>query len=707
MKKIIELFKNLPFVRKIQGGFILIATIASVAVGVAFLQISKLGEIKDEIFAGYIAPRTQIMKIYTSFHKTQFIMMQFSMREFAPKFQENAKEYDRIKVEIDAAIDSLDHADLDSAIIGDIIEIGKVWKQYKSTVADAILSASITSDYEMAGVIATTSGEEVGNKLESKFYDISHSLSIKGTALSKTTEDTVDSAFLFILLGAIMGALVFIFSVFYLAPAISKPLNKLKKIVQEFALGNFDVEIGIHTRDEVGELAANLRELSVTQIDKIHAAQQIAAGNLTKVKIASENDVLSIAFNEEIDTINEMLKEANALIDANRVGNLELRGNVNKFSGSWRELIAGFNSILDSIVAPLNESAEVLSSMAEGDLTKKIEGEYQGYYKSVKDNINKVVDSLNSAITDVTQSANAVANSSSEISSSTEEMAAGSSEQTSQTAEVAVAVEQMTATILENTKNASIAASTALEAGNKAKEGGKVVEETIAGMLRITDVVNKSAATVGVLGKSSDQIGEIVQVIDDIADQTNLLALNAAIEAARAGEQGRGFAVVADEVRKLAERTTKATKEIASMIKKIQRDTEEAVGSMEIGKAEVEKGKQLVYKAGLVLSDIILGAEKVSDIVSQVAVASEEQSRTAEQISRNVEGISSVTEQYAAGIQQVARAAEDLNQHTGLLQNLISRFNIAEENAFSSKKNLMGSGNGNRKGNGSMLKAKY
>jgi methyl-accepting chemotaxis protein len=187
----------------------------------------------------------------------------------------------------------------------------------------------------------------------------------------------------------------------------------------------------------------------------------------------------------------------------------------------------------------------------------------------------------------------------------------------------------------------------------------------------------KSAETVKELGKSSDQIGEIVSVIDDIADQTNLLALNAAIEAARAGEQGRGFAVVADEVRKLAERTTKATKEIAQMIKKIQTDTEGAVESMEQGTKEVESGIYLADKAGESLKDIVSISQKVTDMVSQIAVASEQQSSASEQISKNVEAISAVTSETASGTQQVARAAEDLNRLTENLQELVGQFKVA------------------------------
>ena len=237
----------------------------------------------------------------------------------------------------------------------------------------------------------------------------------------------------------------------------------------------------------------------------------------------------------------------------------------------------------------------------------------------------------------------------------------------------------MTKTILETSKHTTTASEASKNAGKVAKDGGKVVEETIQGMVRISEVVKKSAETVQELGKSSNQIGEIVQVIDDIADQTNLLALNAAIEAARAGEQGRGFAVVADEVRKLAERTTKATKEIANMIKQIQKDTSEAVESMNRGTMEVERGKELANRAGKSLMEIIGASTKVLDDVTQVATASEKQSSTAEQISRSIESISNVTNETASGIQQVARAAEDLNKLTDNLQNLVNKFKIDKE----------------------------
>jgi methyl-accepting chemotaxis protein len=386
-----------------------------------------------------------------------------------------------------------------------------------------------------------------------------------------------------------------------------------------------------------------------------------------------------------IDAVNALVSDTMMLAEAAVQGKLTTRAEATKHQGDFRKIVDGVNATLDSVIKPVQEGAEVLSVMGTGDLTVRMEGEYHGDHRMMKESINKVGDSLEKALREVSEAVSATASASSQISSSTEEMAAGAQEQTSQAGEVASAVEEMTKTILENARNASSAAETAKQARMSAEQGGKVVAETVEGMKRIAQVVEVSAGTVKELGKSSDQIGEIIGVIDDIADQTNLLALNAAIEAARAGEQGRGFAVVADEVRKLAERTTKATKEIAGMIKKIQSDTAGAVASMEEGTSEVKQGMKLADRAGTSLQEIVGVSQKVTDMVTQIAAASEQQSSASEQISKNVEGISKVTGETAQGTQQIARAAEDLNRLTDNLQRLIERFTVGDGSAQSGK----------------------
>jgi len=310
-----------------------------------------------------------------------------------------------------------------------------------------------------------------------------------------------------------------------------------------------------------------------------------------------------------------------------------------------------------------------------GQLAKAIDGMLETKDK-VYTSIRKMTENLSGVMRQLTDNSTQLVSAATEIASSSEQMARGSQEQTGQTSQVSSAVEEMTATIVESSKNAGEAAGQAKEAANAARAGNQVVTQTIEGMNRIAQVVQESAKTVQELAKSSDKIGEIIGVIDDIADQTNLLALNAAIEAARAGEQGRGFAVVADEVRKLAERTGKATKEITDMIKGIQSDTKGAVTSMEQGITEVQQGRELADKAGESLTAIATYSQKVMDMIQQIATAAEEQSAASEQIARSVEGIARVTKENATGVEQSAAAAEQLNRQAEGMQKMFGRFKV-------------------------------
>ncbi len=365
--------------------------------------------------------------------------------------------------------------------------------------------------------------------------------------------------------------------------------------------------------------------------------------------------------------ISEITRVANdiAIGDVQHTININQKDEIGSLANSFRSLIDYMKSL-----------ASAATQIAANNLTIQVEP------KSDKDALGTafktMVRNLSTMIKELTDNATQLVSASTEIASSSEQMARGSSEQTSQTAQVSSAVEEMTATIVESSRNAGEASGMAREAATAATEGTRVVSQTIEGMNKIAKVVQDSANTIQALSKSSDQIGEIIGVIDDIADQTNLLALNAAIEAARAGEQGRGFAVVADEVRKLAERTTKATKEITEMIKGIQADTKGAVVSMEQGIREVDSGRQFADKAGESLNAILGFSQRVQDMIQQIASAAEQQSAASEQIARNVESIANVTKENAAGIEQSASAAEQLNRQAEGLQTMVGKFQITK-----------------------------
>ncbi len=479
----------------------------------------------------------------------------------------------------------------------------------------------------------------------------------------------------------IMGIAVLLFVFFvvrhFLNKYILKDLQRTGSAIDALSLGIITEDISTDRNDEIGNLLRSLQKLQIGLRHEAEVALKISEGDLSsKIDLLSKDDILGKAIQTVQGNLIELVNTTDMLCSAAIEGNLAKRIEVDKQKGDYQKIFIGINNILESVINPVKEGAVALAQMAQGDFTCKITGNYKGDHKLIIDSINTLNDSLSGLISDIHNAAEATASAGAEISSSAERMAAGAQIQSAQTNDVASAVEEMTKTIVETTRNTSIASDTAKNAGAMAQRGVTIVSQTIEGMNGIADVVTKSADTVFALGQNSDKIGEIAQVIDDIADQTNLLALNAAIEAARAGEQGRGFAVVADEVRKLAERTTKATKEIALMIKQIQNDTFLAVESIREGKRKVEVGKKLAGEAGESLLGIVQGTQKVTDIIVQVAATSEQQSATAEEISKNIEGINNVTSESAGGIEQMAKSAEDLNRLTDNLRNLLGKFRI-------------------------------
>ena len=672
-------FKDLSFKRKLQIAFFLVSLIATVMLLNDMYQNIKINNQKNEMYNEAVVPKQKIDEIFVQFKYLQFTLMKFSIPDFKNDFKTNIKDVTAAKIKIDTTLNYLIATLKNEEIQKRLAGIKKVWQNYKGVVADGILSAAAMQDYEMAAMIVTTSGETEGVKIVKVFEEIESSLTSKNDELNASMSNDISNSKYYILIGMILGTLVFLFTFFKIIPNLIKPIHKLKEVIGEFSLGNYEAEIEIDSKDELGQLASSLRQLKTAQLEKIAAAKKIAEGNLDiTVNVLSEKDSLSHSFVQVIKILETLIHDTEIIFTSAVEGKLNQRADVTKYSGEYAKLIKGVNDTLDAVLIPINEGVQALEKMGSGDLTVRVVKDYKGDHQLIKNSINKVAESLDKAISEVSQAVFATTNAANQISSSSEEMAAGAQEQSAQASEVATAVEQMTSTILQSSKHAGTTAENAKSTGVAAKEGGKVVEDTIDGMNRIAVVVNQAAVTVEELGKSSDQIGEIIQVIDDIADQTNLLALNAAIEAARAGEQGRGFAVVADEVRKLAERTSKATKEIADMIKRIQKDTEGAVNSIKEGTREVESGKDLASKAGAALKQIITSTQEVISLSTQVAHASEEQSNGAEQISKNIEAISTVTNQSASGIQLIARTAEDLNQLTSNLNILVSKFNLSK-----------------------------
>jgi len=329
-----------------------------------------------------------------------------------------------------------------------------------------------------------------------------------------------------------------------------------------------------------------------------------------------------------------------------------------------------------SVRKPVAELKGVLEKVAQGDLSVDIKVESKDEIGMISQSLKDALSSIKSLIAKSKTISSSLASSSEQLSATTEEISRNLKSQTERASQIASAAEEMSQTVVDIAKNASNIAEVSVTTAGVAKEGKDMTIKTANEIKVIEGAISKLSEVINILGDRSRQIGEIVTVIKDIADQTNLLALNAAIEAARAGEQGRGFAVVADEVRKLAERTAKATDEIAEMIRGIQSEVDVAEGSMEDATKKVASGVELSQKAANILGQILGKAQELQSMIQQIASATEEMSSVTDHITQDIGSIAEGSKEISLAVDQSAQTASDIARLGGELKTAIGRFKV-------------------------------
>ncbi len=624
---------NLKTSVKLIGSFIIVSLLT---VLVAFLGYTNMKTINDgmtNMYLDNLIPISDMGVIDADMNQIRGDV--YKGLYLSTEMEKSKASISTLSKEITERIAKYKALDLDETELAELAVLEPAWVEYQAAVAEVLAwndtgnQTAMVASLTGTGRTATASAEVRGSV--KKLLDIN----IKAGEDTNTSSDaTFASSVLMIL---IITGVAFLLSIgigIIISGSLSKPLGVLVGIATSVSKGDLvrDLDQKVkdsltQRKDEVGDIAKSFDQVIFYMQDMGEVANTISQNNLTAtVTPKSQKDELSLAFAKMIDS---------------------LRGSVGQIAQSATSLTTASEQLANAS----NQAGQATSQIAT------------------------TIQQVARGTTQQSEAVNKTASSVEQMSRAIDGVARGAQEQASAANKASSITAQLSSAIEQVAGNAQSVVQGSTAAAEASKKGTLKVQDTLKGMQNIKQRVGISAEKVQEMGSRSDQIGDIVTTIEDIASQTNLLALNAAIEAARAGEAGKGFAVVADEVRKLAERSSTSTKEIASLIKSIQKTVSEAVIAMDEGAKEVEKGVLIANEAGDSLVEILKAAEGVSEQAEQAAAAAEQMSASANELVAAVDSVSAVIEENTAATEEMAAGSTEVTQ---AIENIAS---VSEENS--------------------------
>jgi methyl-accepting chemotaxis protein len=472
---------------------------------------------------------------------------------------------------------------------------------------------------------------------------------------------------------------------FLIVNSLSGPLQDAVRIADTLARGELVAARHAAGNDEVGQLVASMNRMTDYLREMANTAQKVSEGDLAvTVNPRSKNDAFGVAFRGMVDYLENMARVSDGIAAGNLQMTVEPKSGRDRFGTSFKNMLERTltlvqsqderNQLQKSIMKLLDEVANV----GAGDLSSEAEvtADMTG---AIADAFNYMIIELRGLITKVRSATTQVSSTAVAIQAASQKLVESSAHQATRIEDTASAITSMATSIQDVSKNAVTSARVAEQSLANAEQGAGAVQNNIQAMGRIRDQVQETAKRIKRLGERSQEIGEIVKLIDDIADRTSILALNASIQAAMAGEAGRGFAVVAEEVERLAERSTSATKQIDALTKSIQSETNEVVASMEETIREVVDGSSLANEAGQALSEIRSVSQQLAELSKTISDAALRQAGNSESVLAAMHEISLLTSQVSSGTKQTSTTVENLVNLSEDLGTAVAPFKLPAE----------------------------
>ncbi len=630
-----NVLNNMKTSVKLIGSFMIIAVLTAVVGVLGIIYINQIDAADTRLYQNQTVPISQLQEMSVSFQRIRVNLRDILLAKTPQETQQYADTIEELSADIDKV-----EAEYEALILTE--EMQTLFDEYSTSYEkflpyiDQITTLALAGKQEQGLTVLRGDAFTVAKEIEA---DIDAMVTMKVEQAQATSEEnsaTAAQATTIMIIIVVISVLMAIGFGIIISSSIANPLGMLTKMAKALAVGDL------------------VRETSDAEKDKVRLRKD-EIGDIGK------------AFDNLIDYMQNMGVAATAIADNDLTTTVTPKSAKDELGNSFAKMIVGLRDAVGQVLESANAVSAASSQLASaseqsGDATRQI-----------ATTIQQVAQGITQQTTGVTKTSSSVE----QMNRAIEGVAKGAQEQANAISKASQVTSRISVAIEQVTSNAQSVTRDSAEAASYSRDGAKTVQETIAGMEAIRSKVGLSATKVEEMGIRSEEIGAIVETIEDIASQTNLLALNAAIEAARAGEQGKGFAVVADEVRKLAERSSLATKEIAALIKGIQKTVSEAVGAMKASASEVEAGVVRANSAGTVLGNILVAAESVYKQAEDAGTAAAKVSAAATELVEAVDAVSAVIEENTAATEEMAANSSELTQS---IENIAS---VSEENSAS------------------------